>query len=198
MPLLSEIHYNPCIAYFQRVNKTDEIWLEQHEHYLKQSYRNRCSILTAQGVKDLTIPVKKGNRKTLITEVEIDYDQKWLNTHWRTIKSGYGSAPYFTYYSDLLQQILEQRVPTLFGLNEALLNFYLKSLQIRKPITYTKEYITLYPNGVLDLRNQIHPKKKSAILDIKPYQQVFGKQFAPNLSIIDLLFSQGPAAKNYL
>lgn len=198
MPLLTEIQYNPCIAYFQQVNKTDELRIEQHEHYIKQSYRNRCYVLTAQGVKDLTIPVKKGNRKTIITEIEVDYDQKWLNTHWRTIKSGYGSAPYFTYYSDYLQQLLEYRYTTLFGLNIALLKFYLKCLQLSKPITYTNEYIHLYPNGVQDLRNQIHPKKNSAILDVKPYQQVFGKQFVPNLSIIDLIFSQGPAAKNYL
>ncbi len=198
MLLLTEIQYNPCLAYFQQAKQATEIKIEQHEHYIKQSYRNRCYVLTAQGVKDLTIPVKKGNRKTRITEIEIDYDQKWLNTHWRTIKSGYGNAPYFLYYSDYLQQLLEQRQPLLFELNIALLKFYLRCLQLSKPITYTEEYITLYPNGVLDWRNQIHPKKESAILDVKPYQQVFGKQFAPNLSIIDLLFSQGPAAINYL
>lgn len=198
MPLLTEIQYHPCIAYFQQVNKADEIWIEQHEHYQKQSYRNRCYVLTAQGLKDLTVPIKKGNRKTIITEIEIDYDQKWLNTHWRTIKSGYGSAPYFTYYSDYLQQILEQRVPTLFELNTTLLKFYLKCLQLSKLITYTNKYIPVYPTGVTDLRNQIHPKKTAAILDVKPYLQVFGKQFAPNLSILDLLFSQGPAGKNYL
>lgn len=198
MPFLAEIQYNPCLAYFKQVNQTDEIWIEQHEYYIKQSYRNRCYVLTAQGIKDLIVPVKKGNRKILIIEIEIDYGQKWLNTHWRTIKSGYGSTPYFTYYSDYIQQILEQHIPTLFALNIALLKFYLKCLQLSKPITYTKEYIPLYPNGVVDLRNLIHPKKESAILDVKPYQQVFGKKFAPNLSILDLLFSQGPTAKNYL
>ena len=198
MPLLVEIHYHPCLAYFQQVLQTDEIRIEQHEHYTKQSYRNRCYVLTAQGVKDLTVPVKKGNRKTTITQIEIDYNQKWLNAHWRTLKSGYGSAPYFAYYSDYLQQLFEQRLPHLFGLNIALLKFYLKCLQLSKPITYTNEYISLYPAGVRDLRNQIHPKKESAILDVKLYPQVFGKKFVSNLSILDLLFSQGPAAKMYL
>lgn len=198
MILLTEVQYHPCLAYFREVMLTDEIRIEQHEHYSKQSYRNRCYVLTAQGVKDLTVPVKQGNRKKIITQVEIDYGQKWLNTHWRTLKSAYGSAPYFAYYSDYLQQVLEQRWLYLFELNIALLKFYLKCLQLSQPITYTNEYIQQYPIEIKDLRNQIHPKKESAILDVKPYPQVFGRKFASNLSILDLLFSQGPVATHYL
>jgi len=198
MILLTEIQYNPGITYFQQVVRADEIFVEQHEHYIKQSYRNRCRILTAHGPKDLVIPVIKGNRKTKITEIEIDYSQNWVNIHWRSIRSAYGSAPFFTYYSDYLQQIYERKFLFLFELNKTLLQFYLKCLNIKKPMLYTETYMPVYDDGVSDYRNKIHPKIKPDILEIIPYNQVFGKQFVPELSIIDVLFSQGPETLSYL
>lgn len=198
MILLTEIQYNPGIAYFQHAIRSESILIEQHEHYIKQSYRNRCRILTSHGPQDLTIPVKKGNRKIKITDLEVDYSQNWINVHWRSIRSAYGSAPFFTYYSDYLQQIYEQKKALLFELNLALLRFYLKCLNIKKPIHFTDSYIPVYAGAVADLRNKIHPKLNSAILDIKQYNQVFGKQFVPDLSIIDVLFLQGPEAVSYL
>jgi len=198
MILLTEIQYNPSIAYFQQVLRAESILIEQHEHYIKQSYRNRCRILTSHGPQDLTIPVKKGNRKTKITELEIDYSQNWINVHWRSIRSAYGSAPFFAYYSDYLQQIYERKNPYLFELNLALLRFFMKCLNIKKPILLTESYIPAYAGAVADFRNKIHPKLNSAILDIKQYNQVFGKQFVPDLSIIDVLFLQGPEAVFYL
>jgi hypothetical protein len=198
MILLTEIQYNPSLAYFQHVLRAESILIEQHENYVKQSYRNRCRILSSHGVQDLTIPVKKGNRKTSITKLEIDYSQNWINVHWRSIRSAYGSAPFFTYYSDYLLQIYEQKKTYLFDLNLALLRFYFKCLNIKKPIRFTESYIPAYAGAVADFRNKIHPKLISAILDIKPYNQVFGKQFAPDLSIIDVLFLQGPEAVSYL
>lgn len=198
MILLTEIQYNPSITYFQHVVQATGIIIEQHEHYSKQSYRNRCRILTAHGPKDLAIPVIKGNRKTKITELEIDYSQNWVNVHWRSIRSAYGSAPFFTYYSDYLQQIYEQKIPLLFQLNVALLRFYFKCLNIKKPVQFTETYIPVYSGEVADYRNKIHPKSNSAILEIKTYNQVFGKQFVPDMSIIDVLFSQGPETLYYL
>jgi hypothetical protein len=198
MILLTEIQYNPSIAYFQLAMRADYILIEKHEHYIKQSYRNRCQILSAHGPLNLTIPVKKGNRKTKITELEIDYSQNWVNVHWRSIRSAYGSAPFFTYYSDYLQQIYEQNNKYLFELNLQLLRFYFKCLNITKPLSFTETYIQEYLNPVADYRNKIHPKLNSAILDIKAYDQVFGKQFVPDLSIIDVLFLQGPEAVFYL
>ena len=198
MILLTEVQYNPSIAYFQRVMQAESILIEKHEHYIKQSYRNRCHILTAHGVKELTIPVKKGNRKTIISELEIDYSQNWINVHWRSIRSAYGSAPFFTYYSDYILSIYEQKPTFLFNLNLDLLHFYLKCLNIKKPVLCTDTYKPEYNEEVADLRNKIHPKIKSAILEIKTYNQVFGKQFAPDLSIIDVLFSQGPETLFYL
>ena len=198
MILLTEIQYNPGITYFQQVVRADEIFVEQHEHYIKQSYRNRCRILTAHGPKDLVIPVIKGNRKTKITEIEIDYSQNWVNIHWRSIRSAYGSAPFFTFYSDYLQQIYEGKPVYLFELNLQLLRFYFKCLNITKPILFTESYIPENAGTVADYRQKIHPKLNSAILDVKAYPQVFGKQFVSNLSIIDVLFLQGPETVFYL
>jgi len=198
MILLTEIQYNPSITYFQQVVQANKILIEQHEHYIKQSYRNRCRILTAHGLKDLAIPVIKGNRKTKITEIEIDYSQNWVNVHWRSIRSAYGSAPFFSYYSDYLQQIYEKKILYLFELNITLLQFYLKCLHIKKPMLFTETYMPVYNGEVTDYRNKIHPKIKPDILEIIPYNQVFGKQFVPELSIIDVLFSQGPETLFYL
>ncbi|MGV3642531.1 MAG: WbqC family protein [Adhaeribacter sp.] len=198
MILLTEIQYNPGIAYFQQLNRAEGLMLEKQEHYIKQSYRNRCRILTAQGPLDLAIPVVKGNRKTKISELEIDYSQNWVNMHWRSIRSAYGSAPFYAYYCDYLADIYQSRQPLLWDLNLALLRFYLKCLNIKKPILFTGSYMPEYGEEVADFRNKIHPKKLPDNLDIKPYPQVFGKQFVSDLSIIDVLFSQGPEAITYL
>jgi len=116
MILLTEIQYNPSIAYFQQVIRAESLLIEKEEHYIKQSYRNRCRILTAHGPKNLAIPVKKGNQKTKISELEIDYSQNWINVHWRSIRSAYGSAPFFAYYSDYLADIYHQQQP-LYGIS---------------------------------------------------------------------------------
>jgi hypothetical protein len=198
MILLTELQYNPGIAYFQQLVRAESVLLEQQEHYIKQSYRNRCRILTAHGPKELAIPVKKGNRKTKISELEIDYSQNWINVHWRSIRSAYGSAPFFAYYSDYLEEIYHQQPPLLWDLNLAFLRFYLRCLNIKKPILFTQSYMPGYGEDVADLRNKIHPKQNPDNLEIKAYPQVFGKQFVPDLSIIDVLFSQGPETITYL
>ncbi|GAB3530761.1 WbqC family protein [Pontibacter brevis] len=174
--------------------------LERHENYIKQSYRNRCHVLTAQGVQPLSVPVIRGNsrEKTLITEIEIDYSQKWHNVHWRTIQAAYGRAPYFEFYSDYLKDVYDRQPKYLFQLNEELLRLYLKLLKLNKPLIFTEAYHATYANNVLDLRNRVHPKIYPDNLHVKPYTQVFGKQFASDLSIIDLLFTQGPASLAYL
>jgi hypothetical protein len=198
MILLTEIQYNPGIAYFQQLIQADSLLVEKQEHYIKQSYRNRCRILTAHGPKELVIPVKKGNQKTKISDLEIDYRQNWINVHWRSIRSAYGSAPFFAYYSDYLEAIYHQRQPLLWDFNLALLRFYLRCLNIKKPLLFTESYMPGYGETVADFRNKIHPKVKPDNLEIKPYGQVFGKQFVPDLSIIDVLFSQGPETISYL
>jgi hypothetical protein len=188
------------VQYFWHALRADGLLVEQHEHYIKQSYRNRCYVLTAQGVQALSIPIRGGNsqHKTLITDIEIDYTQKWYNVHWRTIQAAYGRAPYFEFYSDYIREVYERQPKYLFQLNMDLLRLYLKLLKLNKPLNYTEAYQAAGPGNVLDMRNRIHPKIYPDNLHVKPYTQVFGKQFVSELSIIDLLFTQGPASLSYL
>ena len=198
MILLTELHYHPSIQFFQQVFQADSVLIEAQENYIKQSYRNRCHVLTSQGVIALTVPVKGGNKKTPVTALEIDYEQKWMNNHWRTIRSAYGNSPYFEFYADYFEAIYEKEPRYLFELNREFLALYFKFLKITKPLGFTERYEEKYGPNILDLRSQIHPKKAPDSLTIKSYNQVFGKQFAPNLSILDLLFNQGPEAAQFL
>ncbi|MBF9252115.1 WbqC family protein [Pontibacter sp. 172403-2] len=198
--LLTETQYNPPVQYFWHAFRSDSLLLEARENYIKQSYRNRCHILTAQGVQALSVPILRGGsrHKTRITEIEIDYSQKWCNVHWRTLQAAYGRAPYFEFYSDYIRAVYDRQPKFLFDLNVDLLRLYLKLLKLDKPLNFTDDYRAGYSDAVLDLRNSIHPKIYPDNLHVKPYKQVFGKHFAPELSIIDLLFTQGPASVSYL
>ncbi|MFD2514473.1 WbqC family protein [Pontibacter locisalis] len=192
--------YNPPVQYFWYALRAESILVEQHENYVKQSYRNRCHVLTAQGVVPLSVPVLKGSSKdkTRITEIEIDYSQKWYNVHWRTLQAAYGRAPYFEFYCDYIKEVYERQPKFLFELNVDLLRLYLKLLKLNTSLNFTGAYQNNAPENVLDLRNKIHPKIYPDNLHVKTYTQVFGKQFVSELSIIDLLFTQGPASLSFL
>lgn len=194
---LIECHYLPSIAYFASLLKFSEIRIEKHEHFTKQTYRNRCHILTAQGKENLIIPVTSKHGKVFITDVRIDYGQKWLNNHWRTIQSAYGKAPFFEHYRDDLESILFKKPVFLYDLNCELLSMCRKWLLWDVTIRESAHYEKTPPLEVLDLRSAINLKKgENEQYFYRPasYQQVFGNAFAANLSIIDLIFCEGPGA----
>lgn len=175
--------------------------MECYENYSKQSYRNRCEILTANGIDVLTVPVLGGNSKTLVRDVRIDYTQKWVNRHWRAIQSAYGKAPFFEFYAEQFRQILHGQPEFLFDLNWSILTVCLKFLQLDNDLKFTSGYTKQLQNPADDFRSAIHPKKKnSGSLHHKPvsYTQVFGNKFVKNLSILDLLFCEGPGANQIL
>lgn len=187
--------YLPPIEYFIRVLQHSALNIELFETYSKQSYRNRCSILTANGVLDLCIPVTKpqGNH-TLTRDIKPQYTKDWQQTHWRTIESAYRASPYFLYYQDDLKPHYKTKANTLVEWNQALLDTLFDLIGIHLQINYTTEYIKPEDNFA-DYRNSIHPKKQSAIASFLPkYIQVFETKhgFHPNLSILDLLFNEGP------
>ncbi|MCE7992608.1 MAG: WbqC family protein [Roseivirga sp.] len=199
--ILLDIQYLPSIAYFAAIKQADEVWIEAHQNFVKQSYQNRCRILGANGTQDLSVPVNHRSRKIPIQELTIDYKQKWMNTHWRALQSAYGKSPFFDYYADEIRGIIQSKCATLFEIDRQLMTLCLKYLQIDTPIHFTKVFEKETKGNVSDLRSVIHPKKGLSELPWfkpTPYHQIFGSNFAPNLSVLDLLFCEGPMAGSIL
>jgi hypothetical protein len=197
MQVLLSTAYFPPIIYFQYLIQSNCV-LEGNENFQKQSYRNRCSILSANGIEHLVIPVKHQEKtKISIKEQEISYAENWQIKHWRSIISAYNHAPFFEFYKDDIQAILMSKIPMLFDLNNALLNLITSNLQIKMP-TISENWEKLSANFI-DKRNEIHPKLNND-LSAETYHQVFNRKFGftKNLSILDLLFNIGPDAHIFL
>lgn len=199
--------YFPPIDYFVFLANADRVLIEQHENYQKQSYRTRCNILSANGILSLTLPVsRKITHQLPINEIEISYSSSWINQHKRALVSAYNSSPFFKYYADDIFPILDSGERSLIRLNTSLLNTLCSLIGIDTEIGFTDKYIseetTLTDLGTLDLRTTIHPKKESplkTLLTKNPYYQLFdNRDFVANLSILDLLFNEGPETISYL
>ena len=173
------------------------IYIEACENYQKQSYRNRCHFYAADGIQSLSFPIlHEGNtHKRPVSEVRIDYSKPWVMQHKRAIVSAYRTSAYFEYYQDELFAILDSKPEKLIDLNTRLLEFFLEKTGIKAEVHMTESY---GQDGCEDLREAIHPKRPDTILQKlkleKPYFQVFAEKhgFIPNLSIMDLLFNEGP------
>lgn len=188
---LAPLEYYHCLA------KWDQSYIEYYETYSKQSYRNRCSIYTANGILNLSIPVKAPNH-TLIKDVKIDNSVPWQKHHFRSILSAYSTSPYFIYYDYQLQPFYESRYNFLLDFNEIVQSKILELIELRADVQTTSLFEKNINNGA-DFRNTIHPKKNNGF-PCPYYNQVFNNKygFIPNLSIIDLLFNKGPESKEIL
>ena len=178
--------------------------LEACEHFQKQSYRNRCRILTANGVENLQVPVVHGDRlyRTPVSEVRVDYSVPWILKMERAVASAYESSAYFDHYRDDVFAILESAPDTLWELDLALIRFFLAKTGLAAELLPTAVYEKAPADE--DLREAIHPKRPNNILRNlsleKPYFQVFSRKygFQSDLSVMDLLFNEGPDSILYL
>jgi len=195
------LFYLPPVGYFSLLQKLGEDFLiEKHEHLAKQTYRNRASIYSPNGKLDITVPVVKGAKThTKMKDVRISYDFNWQRLHWLSLESCYRSSAYFEFYEDELSRFYTNKFEFLFDYNFELLEWLNKKLKLNKSFGVTGEYFDdIKPE--LDFRSVMNPKKQEDIVNNKSYYQVFEDkhQFLPNLSIVDLLFNQGPQARLYL
>lgn len=215
--MLLSTAYFPPVEYFAKIAegftlspdnvKPSIIYIEACEHYQKQSYRNRCLIYAADGVQALQVPVihDKGAHSREIRSIRVDWSTPWMLQTKRAISSAYDSSAYFEYYKDELFAILDSKPDTLMELNLRILRFFLEKTGICAEIRLTDHY-TPAGSGEYgeDLREIIHPKRPDSILkDLrleKPYFQVFARKhgFKSCLSIMDLLFNEGPDSIIYL
>jgi len=196
--ILLSTAYLPSIRYMSKLLLTGEVLLENDENYIKQTYRNRCYITGPNGPQLLTVPVEKGSfHKVHIRDVKVDYSVPWETLHLRALRAAYQSSPFYEYYIDELKKIYRKKPLFLFDLNRALLEVVLQETGITCRITLTGKYFkkTASPR-VLDYRESIHPKKERPDPLYHPveYHQVFSDRygFTGEMSIVDLLFNEGP------
>lgn len=197
MSLLIDLHFLPSLEYFCALEPYEKIFVEKHEHFVKQSFRSRCYLNTSQGVESLVVPLTSKHGKVPVKDVKIDYSQRWQSIHWRTLGSAYRKSAFYEHFAPDLNRILLTPHTFLFDLNSELLSFCLTSLGWQKEISETACYEEQSRVAVSDLRSVITPKKNYTTRDFYrpvPYYQVFGSTFVPNLSIVDLLFNMGPQA----
>lgn len=196
MVLVHPTYFSPIIQYVKIV-QSDSISFEECDNYVKQTYRNRCEINTANGIFTLNIPIQQTKGiKQQTKDVKIDYKDGWNKLHLKSLKTAYNSSPFFEFYIDDLLSIFTKKYTFLVDLNLKCHEFVMDALQIKIPFSFTNNYLKKIP--VNDFRNLVEVQKNKQY-HLKPYYQLFEENgFKENLSVLDLIFMEGPNALNYL
>ena len=189
--------YLASVEYYAKLFAYPVAYIERFDNYVKQTYRNRCVIASAEGPLALTIPTEKGNEaKCLMKDIRISEHGNWRHVHWNAFVAAYKHSPFFDYYADEFRRFFDTRYEFLYDFNMELCRWVCQQIDIQPQLCPTDDYQV--GGDMPDFRERIHPKKSYADFDSefipKPYYQVFDAKlgFLPNLSVADLLFNMGP------
>ena len=198
MALFIPTYFSPISQYSEMMN-ADEIEFEMEDNFQKQSYRNRCYIYNSNGKQLLSIPVKhiikEGRKKTKDTLVENDFP--WQDQHFKSLKSAYRTSPFFDFLEEEIAPIFNKKYKYLQDVNIDTFLFVKDTLQLEQNFKTTTSYQT--ESGSEDFRilaDRKHQPKKIVDRYIQMFDDKHG--FLPNLSILDLIFMEGPNALSYL
>ncbi len=195
MTILPSVYYGSVEYWAALVQAGDDVIIDIGENYVKRSERNRTEIMTSGGVMQLSVQLAHANRpRQPMHTMRIDYSKRWQHQHLVAIESAYRSSPYYDYYADRFTPLYEREWERLVELNMATLEAVCKTLKINTP-RISLSYVVA-TDADIDLRD----KKRGSTQCAEPYIQVFDDRFdfAPNLSIFDLVMCEGPAALDYL
>jgi hypothetical protein len=189
--VLLECENFPCIAWYKMFLRNENIQIEQHEYFVRKSFRNRTVIAGPNGLITLSIPLKGGrNQKNVMKDIEISYDENWQTVHWKTIESCYRRSPYFEYYAEDIKMLFEKKHHFLVDYNIQCLQLVNQLLQVKKELVLTEKYEKIPIDTWVDARNVFD---ENTDMQLPSYIQVFQDRigFKSNLSILDMLFCDG-------
>ena len=193
--------YLAPVQYYTKLYAAPRVIEERFDHYVKQTYRNRCLIAGPNGVQALTLPIEHTEiLKPVTRDIRLSDHGNWRHLHWNALLSSYDKSPYFEYYADDIRPFYEKRYDYLVDFNEGLRETVCDLLDLHPNIELTKSYADAEILGVDDFRENIRPKVDFSLdKSFFPvsYYQVFSQRtgFLPNLSILDLLFNMGPESR---
>ncbi|MGN0068702.1 MAG: WbqC family protein [Prevotella sp.] len=210
--LLAATYFGP-VQWYQKLNRFGQCLVEQYEHFVKQTYRNRCVIATANGAQTLSVPIEStGGKdgKVLMRDVRISDHGNWRHLHWNALLSAYGESPFFEFYADDIRPFFEKKWTFLLDFDMEITETLCNLLDVRPDIGLTGSFTPIKKQGeedagllpLADFRETIRPKHPLADSAFQPraYYQVYARKhgFLPNMSVLDLLFNMGNEAIFYL